>query len=180
VTTQAILAQATLEEQPIPPPVLGQGFESGQTQGVEPRPETGLLAPSIPVRLEPQFPPIDVIEPYLPEPVNTPAAQPTQPVEAPAAPAPPRNAEPVEAAPIEPAALTDWGKGPAFPMLSPRTDSQTEAETPSWSMAAMVGTAAIASGGYHLVLGGSNRFNQKWIPTRSSSKMTRRRKSSLV
>ena len=58
VTTQAILATATLEEQPIQPPVLGQGFESGQTQGTDLRPETGLLAPMAPVRFEPQVPAI--------------------------------------------------------------------------------------------------------------------------
>jgi hypothetical protein len=177
VTTQAILATATLEEQPIQPPVLGQGFESGQTQGIDPRSENAFTAPKVPVRIEPQIPAIDFIEPYRPALDQPPAAQPAQPAKTPTTPAPARNAEPVEALPVEPAALTDPGKSPEFPILSPRTDDRTEAETPSMSMAAMVGTAAIASGGYHLVLGGSNRFNQRWIPTRGSSKTNRGRRS---
>ena len=177
VTTQAILATATLEEQPIQPPVLGQGFESGQTQGTDLRPENGLLAPMAPVRFEPQVPATDFIEPFRPEPVNPPAAQPAEPV---GPPAPARNAQPVETVPVSPATPTDLSRSPEFPILSPVAESQTEDATPSWSMAAMVGTAAIASGGYHLVLGGSNRFNQRWFPTRGASKKNRERKPTLV
>ena len=84
VTTQAILATATLEEQPIQPPVLGQGFESGQTQGTDLRPENGLFTPKTPIPFEPQLPAIDFLEPFRPEPVNPPAAQPAEPVGPPA------------------------------------------------------------------------------------------------
>ena len=166
VTTQAILATATLEEQPIQPPVLGQGFESGQTQGTDLRPENGLFAPKAPVPLEPQLPAIDFIEPFRPEPVNPPAAQPAEPVGPPAPRGMPSRSRPSRSSPATP---TDLSRSPEFPILPPVADSQTEDATPSWSMAAMVGTAAIASGGYHLVLGGSNRFNQRWFPTRGSS-----------
>jgi hypothetical protein len=179
VTTQAILAQATLEEQPIPPPVLGQGFESGQTQGAELRPDKGLFAPTTPVPFEPQLPATDFIEPFRPAPVNPPVNPPADPV-GPPAPAPAQDAQPVETVPVNPAEATELSRSPEFPILSPMAESQTEAATPSWSMAAMVGTAAIAGGGYHLVLGGSNRFNQRWIPTRASSKKNRERKPTLV
>ena len=180
VTTQAILATAIQEEQPLPPPVLGQGFESGQTQGIDPRQEPGLKLPSIPLRVEPRIPAIDFIEPYRPEVVIPPAVEPARPAEVPAQPAPAANADPVQTDPIESLDLTDLPRDPEFPVLSPLTVTRTESETPSWSMAAMVGTAAIAGGGYHLVLGGSSRFNQRWIPTRRSSKKSGGRKESLA
>lgn len=177
VTTQAILNTATLEEQPLAPPVLGQGFESGQTQGLDPRIDGLFKAPQADVPLEPTIPAIDVIEPFQPAVVPAPAAQPAQPDDVLPAPAPVRDVEPAQVVPVEPAILTDWDRAPEFPILSPRTKSQSEAEAPSWSMAAMVGTAAIAGGGYHLVLGRSNRFNQRWLPTRGTSKPSRGRKS---
>ena len=180
VTTQAILATATQEEQPLAPPVLGQGFESGQTQGIDPRQEPGLNLPPVPVRVEPRIPAIDFIEPYRPEVVIPPAVEPAQPAEVPAQPAPVPNAGPVQTDPVESLDLTNLQRDPEFPVLSPLTVTRTEAETPSWSMAAMVGTAAIAGGGYHLVLGGSSRFNQRWIPTRRSSKRSGGRKESLA
>jgi hypothetical protein len=176
VTTQAILATAAQEEQPIGPPVLGQGFESGQTQGGDPQMLAPPIVPNNPVPLKPQIPAVDFVEPLRPAPVNPPPGQPEQPEQPPAVPALPRGDERLEVVPVEPASLTDWGKSPKFPILSPRTDD-VPTETPSLSMAAMVGTAAIAGGGYHLVLGGSNRFNQRWLPTRRSSKETRCRKS---
>jgi hypothetical protein len=178
VTTQAILATAAQEEQPIGPPVLGQGFESGQTQGIDPAALAPPIVPNNPVPLKPQIPAVDFIEPVRPAPVNPPAGQPEQPEQQPqpTVPALPPGDDQVDVIPVEPAALTDWGKSPRFPILSPRADD-VQTETPSWSMAAVVGTAVIAGGGYHLVLGGSNRFNQRWLPTRRPSRETRGRKS---
>ena len=171
-TTLAVLATATAEEQPIGPPVLGQGFESGQTQGIEPRFQGPEMGGKAFVPLEPTLPAIDVIEPHRPELVIPPAGQPEQP----APPAPPRNPAQPDAVPAQPLAFEDWGQTPEFPILSPASESRTEVETPSWSMAAVIGTAAIAGGGYHLVLGGSSRFNQRWLPTRRSSDSKRGRK----
>lgn len=173
VTTQAILNTATAEEQPLAPPVLGQGFESGQTQGLYPLLDGAGKAPQKAVPLEVQLPAIDYVEPLRPAIDQAPAAQPE---EVPPAPVPARNPDAADAVPVEPAILSDWDKAPDFPILSPRNEGRTEAEAPGWSMAAMVGTAAIAGGGYHLVLGGSSRFNQRWLPTRRSANATRGRK----
>ena len=84
MTTQMVLATAALEEQPIAPPYLGQGFESGQTQGADPRVEQGLRLPKIALPVEPMIPAIDVIEPLRPEAQEAPAAQPAQPAKVPA------------------------------------------------------------------------------------------------
>ncbi len=170
VTTQAILVTAAVEQQPLAPPALGQGFESGQTQGVDPRTGELFKLPDAPVRVEPMAPAIDVIEPYRPAADQAPAALPVQPDEAPPAPIPAIPALPIEGLPIEPAFVSGRDDAPEFPVLSPRNESRTETETPSLSMAAIIGTAAVAGGGYHLVLGRSNRFNQRWIPTRRSSR----------
>jgi hypothetical protein len=177
VTTLSILATAALEEQPIQPPVLGQGFESGQTQGGDPQAEKGLNLPKALVPFEPKVPAFDYIEPYRAEPANPPAVQPAQPAEPPAAPAPaPIKVEPVDTLPVEPIAITEVNRSPEFPILPPQDDAMAEAATPSWSLAAAIGTAAIAGGGYHLVLGGSNRFNQRWLPTLRSASENRSRK----
>lgn len=173
VTTQAILNTATLEEQPLQPPVLGQGFESGQTQGIEPR-IPSFQAPTAPVPLEPNLPATDYLEPIQPANEAPPAPQPAQPAEPPAPAAPVAEPEPLSDLTDDPAAIADRNESPEFPALTLRTDARTEAETPSLSMAAMLGTAAIAGGGYHLVLGRSNRFNQRWLPRRGSSRMPRR------
>ena len=181
VTTQAILATALLEEQPIPPPFLGQGFESGQTQGGDPLAENGLNLPKVPVPLEPQIPPIDFVEPFRPAPVNPPAAQPGQPAERPArgsragvtpSPSKPRPSSPPPSStrPGRPSSRSSRRN----PRARPRRGRRAGA------LAAIVGTASIAGGGYHLVLGGSNRRSQRWLPARDSSKRNRERKPTTV
>jgi hypothetical protein len=181
VTTQAILATALLEEQPLPPPVLGQGFESPVGQALESSPERGLPGHLIPARVKAEPPATDFIEPYLPVlEENAPPAEPGQPVGPPVAPAPPQDSTAVDTAEVEPLALTDPTEAPRFPTSSPRLDAETPADTPMWSLSTVVGTAAVVSGGYRLALGGSSRFNQRWIPTRRSSRMTRGRRSGVV
>jgi hypothetical protein len=164
--TQAILLTAMLEEQPIPPPALGQGFESPVGQGAESVPDgtvRGHLAP-IPIKAEP--PATDIIEPYQPaDQEKAPPAEPGKPVDQPAAPAPPRNPAAVDTLPAAPLEVRAQSDATRLPVAAPRLDTETTIETPTWSMATVVGTAAVVSGGYHLTLGGSNRFNQRWIPT---------------
>jgi hypothetical protein len=167
-TTQAILATATLEEQPLPPPFLGQGFESGQTQGFPPRMEIGVQGQSKPERNEAQVPATDHIEPFQPGPVEAVPGAPDQPAVPPATPAPTPDKDAIDTTKVEPASLSEWGKSSSVPIVSPRMDSANQGEAPRWSMAAAVGAAFIASGGYHLVLRRSNRFNQRWLPLRKS------------
>jgi hypothetical protein len=167
VTTQAILLTATQEEQPLAPAVLGQGFESPVGQGIEIQPDTNIQGQTVPARIELQRPATDYIEPSQPAPENS---APAQPVEPPAAETARRVTEPVEAILTEPIALTDWGKQPDLPLLTPRIELSANEEYPTWSLATMVGTAAVASGGYQLLMGGSDRLNQRWIPTRRSSR----------
>jgi len=174
VTTQAILATATLEEQPLQPPVLGQGFESPAGQGSELLPESKLQKQAEPARIELQLPATDYIEPFQAAPDVPAPGAPAQPVEPQAAAIAGRVVEPVEDLLAEPISLTEWGKQPDLPLLTPRIEIAAHDEYPTWSLATMVGTFAVASGGYQLLLGGSARFNQRWIPSRR----TRRRKSS--
>jgi hypothetical protein len=173
VTTQAILATATQEEQPIQPPVLGQGFESPVGQGSEFMPDSKLQEQVEPARIELQLPPSDYIEPLRPAPDVPAPGAPAQPVEPQAATTARRVVEPVEDLLDEPISLTEWGKQPDLPRLAPRIEIAANEEYPTWSLATMVGTVAVASGGYHLLLNGSARFNQRWIPLEQS----RRRKS---
>ncbi len=179
VTTQAILATAVLEEQPIQPPVLGQGFESGQTQGGTPAPETLFRGPVLPLPIQPQEPGTDYVEPYEAPPENPMPGEPAEPATPAAQPKAARDAEPVESIVLEPIQLTQWAKAPAVPVVTPGTEITAHEDYPTYSLATMVGTAAVASGGYHLVFGGSNRFNQRWLPTRRSSSGSGTRKSGL-
>lgn len=164
VTTQAILATAAMEEQPLMPPVLGQGFESGQTQGLGSERQESLLPKMARVPFDPQLPPVDYIEPFQPAPVEAP--QPGDPAE-PAAPQVPA-VDPLPMLDIAPYAgrSADRADSPELSIQAPRVDDRLDAQTPSFSMAAMVGVAAIAGGGYRLVLGRSRRFNQRWLPER--------------
>jgi hypothetical protein len=179
-TTQAILAQALLEEQPIPPPILGQSFEAPVGQGFLLPPNTNLLGPSmLRVEIEMPLPAIDYIEPFQPEVLIPPPTEPAQPAE-PAQPTEPSAggfADPVEALGLQPSDLTDWENRPSLPILSPRTDAAATDEYPTWSLATMVGTAAIATGGYQLLMGEASRFNQRWIPARRSGTESRERRS---
>jgi hypothetical protein len=179
-TTQAILAQAVLEEQPIPPPVLGQAFEAPVGQGIAIPPNTSLLGPSMTrVEIEVPQPATDYIEPFQPVPLIPPPTEPAQPA-GPAQPTEPSAgglADPVEALGLEPSDLTDWENRPSLPILSPRTDAAATDEYPTWSLATVVGTAAIATGGYQLLIGEASRFNQRWIPARRSGGESRERKS---
>jgi hypothetical protein len=168
VTTQAILATATQEEQPLPPPVLGQGFESPVGQGSEFLVESKLQEQVEPARIEIQLPPSDFIEPLHPAPEVPAPGAPAQPVEPQAAATARRVAEPVADLLAEPISMTEWGKQPDLPLLTPRIEIAANEEYPTWSLATMVGTVAVASGGYQLLLGGSARFNQRWIPSRRS------------
>ncbi len=170
VTSQAILATATLEEQPIGPPVLGQGFESPVGQGSE-----SLLGPVVPARsvpgwIELQLPQSDFIEPMeavpaVPGPAAADAGQPAGPA--------PKGDETIAEIVLEPASVADWGKTPSSAILNLETEAPRHEEYPTFSLAAMIGTTAIATGGYQLLLGGSARFNQRWLPTRRSSSRRR-------
>ncbi len=174
--TQAILQQAILEEQPVGPPVLGQGFESPVGQGLEwnPAANPGALLPRIRQALPPAT---DIIQPLRPPAQDAPQPlEPGETVEPPALPAPAPEKAPVDNEPLEPLRTTDLEQAQRIPDVAPRLDTETRGDPPSWSMASMVGTAAIVSGGYRLALGGSNRFNQRWIPTRRSSRSTRGRR----
>lgn len=165
-TAQAILATAALEEQPIGPPVLGQGFESPVGQGFE-----SLFGPVLPARpvqgwIDLELPGADFVEPIdaapvMPEPAAPMPDQPAVPV--------PTDANAVTEILLDPVALSDWGKMPASPILTSELDAARHDEYPTWSLAAIVGTTAIATGGYQLVLGGSARFNQRWLPSRRSA-----------
>ncbi len=164
VTTQAILATAALEEQPIMPPVLGQGFESGQTQGPGPERLESLLPKTVRVPFDPQLPPVDFIEPFQPAVEQTPRS--VEPVEPPPAPVPALDPLPmIEMAP-DAVSSANRSDSPGLAIQAPRFDERMEAGTQSFSAAAMVGVAAIAGGGYRLVLGRSRRFNQSWLPDR--------------
>ncbi|MHB1560167.1 MAG: hypothetical protein ACYC61_22170 [Isosphaeraceae bacterium] len=165
-TEQAILATATLEEQPLGPPVLGQGFESPVGQGFE-----SLFGPNLMSRpahgwINLELPGADFVEPIdatpmMPQPDAPAPDQPAVPV--------PTDASAVSEILLDPVAMSDWGKMPASPILTSELDAASHDESPTWSLAAMIGTTAIATGGYQLVLGGSARFNQRWLPTRRSS-----------
>ncbi len=165
VTTQAILATATLEEQPLGPPVLGQGFESPVGQGFE-----SLFGPVLQARpaqgwIDLELPGADYVEPIdaapvMPEPAAPAPDQPVLPV--------PTDANAVTEIILDPVTLSDWGKMPASPILTSELDAASHDQYPTWSLAAMIGTTAIATGGYQLVLGGSARFNQRWLPSRRS------------
>lgn len=166
VTEQAILATATLEEQPIGPPVLGQGFEWPVGQGFVSLFEPVLQARPAQGWLDLELPGADFVEPIDAAPV----------MPEPAAPAPDQPAMPVPTDPnavteisLDPVALSDWGKMPASPILTNDLDAARHDEYPTWNLAAMIGTTAIATGGYQLVLGGSVRFNQRWLPSRRSA-----------
>jgi hypothetical protein len=176
VTTQAILATATAEEQPIPPLVLGQAFEAPVGQGLEEfEPGALIKKKETPTRIEMELFPGDYIEPMRATPEDANPAAPAQPAEPPAAETTGRIIEPVEAILAAPVNVSEWGKQPDLPLLTPRIEIQTHDEYATWSLATVVGTTAIATGGYQLLMGGSARFNQRWLPTRRSS----RRKSAV-
>ena len=175
VTTQAILATATLEEQPLQPPVLGQGFESPVGQSLEYPPGAILKAKETPTRIEMELFPGDYIEPMRATPEDANPAAPAQPAETPAVETTGRVIEPVDAVLAAPVTVSEWGKHPDLPLLTPRIEIQTHDEYATWSLATVVGTTALATGGYQLLMGGSARFNQRWLPTRRSS----RRKSKV-
>ncbi len=167
VTTQAILATATLEEQPLQPPVLGQGFESGQTQGgLMLKAEELLRAPTPPISIKPAAPATDYVEPYEAAPENP------APVEA-APPAIQPDAGLLESILLDPINVTDRAETTPLPAPTPRLETTTHDQGGTWSVAALVGAAAVASGGYHLVHGRSNRFNQRWLPVRRSPRARR-------
>jgi hypothetical protein len=169
VTTQAILATAMQEEQPLPPPVLGQGFESAWTQSSMYRPE--LLPEQPPAPIKPQAPATDYVEPYeAPPPQNPAPSEPAQPA------APPQDAlesELLDSIVVDPNRHAERSDAVPLPAAVPGIGATTHEESPSFSLAALVGAAAVASGGYRLVLGRSNRFNQRWLPTRRSSRRSK-------
>jgi hypothetical protein len=178
--TQAILLTAMLEEQPLLPPVLGQGFESPVGQGAEPVPDASAPGQLVPTRIKAEPPATDIIEPYQPAiDEKAPTAEPVPPGDQPAAPAVPRVDAPVDTPRAEPLEVMEHSDAPRFPVASARLDAEPAIETPTWSMATVVGTAAVISGGYHLTFGGSSRFNQRWIPTRQSSRKTLGRRSEI-
>jgi hypothetical protein len=170
VTAQQILATAALEEQPLPPPVLGQGFESGQTQGgVLLPPEEVLRAEPVPVRIRPQEPATDYVEPYEVAPENPAPGRPDQPAAPANSPSLESDADSLESALLEPIRSADWSE--AVPRATTaRLEGTVHDDGPSWRLATLVGTAAIASGGYRVVHGRSKRFNQRWLPVRRSAR----------
>ncbi len=169
-TDQAILATAALEEMPLGPPVLGQGFESPVGEGFVSLFGPNLMSHTVPGWLDLVLPPTDYIEPMnaapaIPEPAAPAPDQPAVPV--------PTDANAVTEILLDPVALSDWGKMPASPILTSDLDAPRHDEYPTWSLAAMIGTTAIATGGYQLVLGGSARLNQRWLPIRRSASRRR-------
>lgn len=165
-TAQAILTTAALEEQPLGPPVLGQGFESPVGQGAISLFGPNLMDQTTPGWLDLVLPPTDYIEPIdaapaIPEPAAPSPDQPAVPV--------PTDADSVTEILLDPVTVADWGKMPASPILTSDLDAPRHDEYPTWSLAAMIGTTAIATGGYQLVLGGSARLNQRWLPNRRSA-----------
>ena len=156
---------------------LGQGFESPVGQGSDVQLEKSLFRPSTRTLIEPELPATDYIEPIAPAPENPAPVEPAQPAQPVVPSTPARDVQAGETILLEPIGLSDPQTQERLPVLVPRLEINTQQETPAWSMATMVGTAAIATGGYQLLLGGSNRFNQRWLPTRGSSARSRARKA---
>lgn len=167
LTAQQVLATATAEEGPMAPPVLGQGFESPVGQGFNFMP---VLTPQPQTKVGPVLalpPGTDYVEPYEAVPQ---APAPAAPASSPDQSSARLDIDPIADVVLEPGSLTDWGKNPASPVLVPRVEATTQDEYPTWSLASVAGTFAIASGGYQLVWGGSRKLNQKWMPARRLSK----------
>ena len=176
VTTQAVQT-AVLEEQPLAPPQLGQGFESPVGQGSDVQLDKSLLRPSTRTLIEPALPATDFIEPLAPAPENPIPVEPAQPAQPVVPSTPTPDVQAGETILLEPIGLSDPQTEERLPVLVPRLEINTQQETPAWSMATLFGTAAVATGGYQLLLGGSPRFNQRWLPTRGSSARSRARKA---
>ena len=112
---------------------------------------------------------IDDIEPIGPKaPIEVPAAQPV-----------PQNAQPPapDAVPVRPLpAISDPNLDAALDMTDTRvltrsrhgddaqTDEQFSSTNTSWSFSAIFGAAAVATGGYHLVMREADRFKGRAIP----------------
>ena len=45
-----------------------------------------------------------------------------------------------------------------------RTTERIEVENPAWNFSAIVGAAAVATGGYRFVIQSSDRVNRRWLP----------------
>ena len=56
------------------------------------------------------------------------------------------------------------------PLPAPSTDLEKAPEAqPAWSVSTLAGTAAVAAGGYRLVLGWSDRIRRRWLAGRFAS-----------
>jgi hypothetical protein len=111
---------------------------------------------------------IDDIEPFGPKaPIEVPAARPVQPNAQPAAPDAAR-------APLPP--IIDPNVDDALDLTDSRVltrsrdgdgaqpDDEFSSSNTSWSFSAIFGAAAIATGGYHLVMREADRFKGRSIP----------------
>jgi hypothetical protein len=139
-------------------------------QSVDDELEVPIQAP--PIAIQPEgIPLIDIIEPLQPAaPAEGDAPQAGQP-------APLRGASLARLVPV----LTDRGLDHARdwtgdsllpdPLVSSasRSKNQTVETRASWGLSTMFGATAVATGGYHLVLRQSDRFQGRWVPGRSKA-----------
>jgi hypothetical protein len=163
VTTQAILSVVANEEQPTISTHFGQG---GENESVEPEADQPIAKPV------PRVTPLDVVEPF----------QPVAPEEQ-------GDGQPAPA----PSAARSWWSRPGLSDPGPQTvldlsvadllsgslaGSSRSADRPrevrlSCDLSTLFGAAAVAAGGYHLVLRPSDRFRGRWIPGRTETKRSR-------
>jgi hypothetical protein len=153
VTTQEILSVASSEEQPTTSTHFGQ-------------PETDPLTELLPARpiARPAKGPasLDVVEPFQPVAPEVPKEdQPAAPAGAAQSRALPVRFDPEIATRLD-LSLADLFRESRAP--SDFAPDRSEALRPSCGLSTIFGAAALAAGGYHLVLRPSDRFRGRWIP----------------
>jgi hypothetical protein len=163
VTTQAILSLIAIEEQATVSTHFGQGVED---ESVEPELAEPIAKPV------PRVTPLDVVEPF--QPVAPEEQGDGQPAPAPG-PAGSRWSRP---------GLSDPGPLPVLDLSvadlwsGSLAGSSRSADHPgevrlSCDLSTLFGAAAVAAGGYQLVLRPSDRFRGRWIPGRNGTKGSR-------
>jgi hypothetical protein len=158
--------------------------------GQGPDPETrGVVTQLVTQKVEAEPPSnslLDFVEPYrVVVPATAQPADPTQPGAGDKAPAPapdPANVRPLPAIsdPDIEAALdfTDVRiLTPSRDHAAPRPDDQVAHGNTHWSLSALFGIAAVATGGYHLVLRETDRFRGRSIPRWAGAERPTKRKT---
>jgi hypothetical protein len=163
VTTQAILSVVANEEQPTISTHFGQG---GENESVEPELERPIAKPV------PRVAPLDVVEPFEP-------VAPAEPGDGQPAPVPgtarsrwswPGLSDPGPLPVLDFSVADLWSGSRAGPWRS--ADHPGEVRL-SCDLSTLFGAAAVAAGGYHLVLRPWDRFRGRWIPGRTETKRSR-------